>query len=226
MAHFCNYCEYLFDRPHKNCPVCGSSISSDSRPNSVLQAQGYRPAPGVQLPADAQDDFYSALDKAFRAQHTDETGKTRTAPVSGPQPQTGLPPTPTIPSLEEKGFFGQYEQSPTRTHIPEQVAPGPSARTEQDDMDRALDEYARQVRATARPVRPARRLRGSSRPLAFNWSLFWRVMMVIGVMLFLVYVWSQRFVIAHAILNLFIALIPSILIIWVIIWLIRSLFRR
>ena len=50
--------------------------------------------------------------------------------------------------------------------------------------------------------------------------------MAIGVMLFLVYVWSQRFVIAHAILNLFIALIPSILIIWVIIWLIRSLFRR
>ncbi|MDD6032940.1 MAG: hypothetical protein PUC47_05565 [Oscillospiraceae bacterium] len=223
MAHFCNYCEYLFDRPHKNCPVCGGPINSDSRPNSALQALGYCPAPGVQLQADAQDDFYSALDKAFRAQHTDETGKTHPAPVSGPQPQTNLPPTPTIPPLEEEGFFGQYEQSSTRAHIPEQVAPGPSARAEQDDMNRALDEYTRQVRAT---VRPARRLRGSSWPQAFNWGLFWRIMMVVGVVLFLMYVWSQRFVIANAILNLFIALIPGILIIWVIIWLIRSLFRH
>lgn len=47
MAHYCTYCEYLFDRPRSACPYCGGIVTSDDQPDAALLAQGYSDAPGL-----------------------------------------------------------------------------------------------------------------------------------------------------------------------------------
>lgn len=219
MARYCTYCELIYRRSYHNCPACGGPLTQSSRTEEELLQMGYRYAgrtePVTQHEAapektEAQDDFYLHLNDQFEQQQVENTPRETAAPVD---------------VQEQQDFFGQYT-APHQTESqdfssvfaePPHITP-PHITYEQPEMPETP-----RASVSRAPYR-ARQMRVRGMP-GVDWYLVLRILPYLCGVLFLVFLWSQRFAIAAALLELILAFVPAILVILGIVWLFRSIFH-
>lgn len=214
MARYCTYCELIYRRSYHNCPACGGPLTQSSRTEEELLQMGYRYAggaePGIQHEAapgktEAQDDFYLHLNDQFEQQQMESPPRKTVAPTD---------------VQEQQDFFGQYtaqHQTEQQEFSPVHIDP-PHITYEQPEMPETPHASVRREPHRARQMR----VRGMP---GVDWYLVLRILPYLCVVLFLVFLWSQRFAIAAALLELILAFVPAILIILGIVWLFRSIFH-
>lgn len=214
MARYCTYCELIYRRSYHNCPACGGPLTQSSRTEEELLQMGYRYAggaePEIQHEAapgktEAQDDFYLHLNDQFEQQQMESPPRKTVAPTD---------------VQEQQDFFGQYtaqHQTEQQEFSPVHIDP-PHITYEQPEMPKTPHASVRREPHQARQMR----VRGIP---GVDWYLVLRILPYLCVVLFLVFLWSQRFAIAAALLELILAFVPAILIILGIVWLFRSIFH-
>lgn len=214
MARYCTYCELIYRRSYHNCPACGGPLTQSSRTEEELLQMGYRYAggaePEIQHEAapgktEAQDDFYLHLNDQFEQQQMESPPRKTVAPTD---------------VQEQQDFFGQYtarHQTEQQEFSPVHIDP-PHITYEQPEMPETPHASVRREPHRARQMR----VRGMP---GVDWYLVLRILPYLCVVLFLVFLWSQRFAIAAASLELILAFVPAILIILGIVWLFRSIFH-
>lgn len=214
MARYCTYCELIYRRSYHNCPACGGPLTQSSRTEEELLQMGYRYAggaePEIQHEAapgktEAQDDFYLHLNDQFEQQQMESPPRKTVAPTD---------------AQEQQDFFGQYtaqHQTEQQEFSPVHIDP-PHITYEQPEMPETPHASVRREPHRARQMR----VRGMP---GVDWYLVLRILPYLCVVLFLVFLWSQRFAIAAALLELILAFVPAILIILGIVWLFRSIFH-
>lgn len=214
MARYCTYCELIYRRSYHNCPACGGPLTQSSRTEEELLQMGYRYAggaePEIQHEAapgktEAQDDFYLHLNDQFEQQQMESPPRKTVAPTD---------------VQEQQDFFGQYtaqHQTEQQEFSPVHIDP-PHITYEQPEMPETPHASVRREPHRARQMR----VRGMP---GVDWYLVLRILPYLCVVLFLVFLWSQRFAIAAALLELILAFVPAILIILGIVWLFRSIFH-
>ena len=242
MAHYCPYCEVIFDRPRSNCPLCGGRPQSNQQPDSQLEAEGYRyytsgTASGrTSHPSEPTEstDFYSRLQTRYQTQQqnpppasvprTDSPDSTSLIPPRSEPAQTAAPPV--IPEVESGSFFSQFGRGDDPIEVPEEIPWS----LQDEEAAQELAEHSAAVRSTSRQARRARfqaRWAGQTgrTPILGNRGLRWLIWVLI-IILALIFLWLKRFAIAAAIWEIISAFMPIIIIILGILWLIRPFFRR
>lgn len=238
MAYFCPVCESIYDHQRTNCPTCGGRVLSDARPDEVLEQAGYVHAPvlswtsnpRIAVPSNASggttDPFFSQLWQDYQREHTPTEPRSQFQdPIPAPGPSTTVE-SERPPRIPEADFFSQFEGEPSQEPIPEELPRDPEA----ERLDRDLRDHAAAVQATGRQARRARTgfrraFRGRAMPPVASGRLL-RILPVLCVIGFLIFLWQMRFAIAAAIWHVISALMPSILTVAAIIWLLRSIFRH
>ena len=251
MAYVCYDCQMIFPSKRANCPFCGGRIYSDEKSDSILQSEGFTLS-GIKAKTNnstnnASDDFHiddsdilSSLRRSYDKEHrrvdrTNDTASTTMTPNAiahqASQDSTRTMPEASRTSVEaippSDDFFSQFQASTTpATCIPTVGVPSenntPLVPTVEDGIESELQSIERQQR----------RIRNNYRRLAImnffsniNWRTVFRIIVIIAVVLGLLTIWKMRYIILDSVLNFFIALIPLIIIIWIIVSIFKSLFK-
>lgn len=184
MAHYCSCCESLFDRPWRNCPVCGSRLRSDERPDSELESEGYHhvsraaeldaPDVSARSAGAGNADFYSRLQEDYQKQlqrdraqraagsRPRDYGSASSSSLtkdSSSQSSAFRPVTPpVIPEItEEPGEeSGGFFSQFQQGSGPTEVPEEIPRTAQEEEAVRELEEHAAEVRAASRRARRAR----------------------------------------------------------------------
>lgn len=212
MAVYCNYCELIYRRSYQNCPSCGGRLTQNDRPEEELLRMGYRYAEADRAErTDGQDDFYAQLNRQFERQ---KSGRAAEKPAVEKPAASEIAP-------EQPDFFARYD-TPGAAEYQDPAAEyedPPQITYEEPDIQEPP------LRPAARERQHVRRTHAYRMP-SVDWYLVFRILPYVCGGLFLVFLWSQRYAIAAAVMDVLIAFMPCILIILGIVWLFRSMFRH
>ncbi len=251
MAYVCYDCQMIFPSKRANCPFCGGRIYSDEKSDSVLQSEGFTLSDIKtnlsNSTNNASDDFHiddsdilSSLRRSYdkehrRADRTNDNVLTTATPHSIAHPAS-QGSTHTIPETRRTSvdvtpptddFFSQFQASTTpAANIPTVGAPSENSIPLIPPVDDGVESELQSIE------RQQRRIRNNYRRLAImnffsniNWRTVFRIIFIIAVVLGLLTIWKMRYIILDSVLNFFIALIPLIIIIWIIVSIFKSLFK-
>lgn len=251
MAYVCYECQMIFPSKRANCPFCGGRIYSDEKSDSVLQSEGFTLS-DIQTKSNnstnnASDDFHiddsdilSSLRQSYDKEHrradrtNDNTSTTETSNrIAHPFSQGSTHTTPeTSRAVVEAtqptdDFFSQFQASTTpATSIPTVGVPSENSTPLVPPVDDGIENELQSIE------RQQRRIRNNYRRLAImnffsniSWRIVFRIIVIVAVVLGLLTIWKMRYIILDSVLNFFIALIPLIIIIWIIVSIFKSLFK-
>lgn len=251
MTYVCYDCQIIFPSKRANCPFCGGRIYSDEKSDLTLQNEGFilsdiktRPS---NFTTNSSDNFYiddsdilSSLRRSYDKEHrrvncTNDNALAKAASKSITHP-TSQGSTHTMPETDRTSvevtpptddFFSQFQTSTTPAADIPTVGRASENRTiinppVDDNLEGELHSIERQQI----------RIRNNYRRLAImnffsniNWRVVFRIILVIAVTLGIWTIWKMRYVILESVLNFLIALLPLIIIIGVIIWFFKSMFK-
>lgn len=251
MAYVCYDCQMIFPSKRANCPFCGGRIYSDEKSDSVLQNEGFTlsdiKAKPISSTNNASDDFHiddsdilSSLRRSYdkehhRADRTNDNASTTATPnsIAHPASQDSTQTTPetsktsveSTPPIDD--FFSQFQATTTpATNIPTVGVPSESRQIVTPPVNEGLGRELQSIE------RQQRRIRRNYRRLAIinfissiNWRVIFRIIFAIVVMFGLWTLWKMRYVLLNSVLDFFIALIPLIIIIWIVVSIFRSFFK-
>lgn len=230
MAFLCDNCQLIFPDRMTNCPICGGRVIQSTETEEELLQEGFEFArvPGVReksfqngpfRPSINDGDLLAALKRDYDQQHRHRTG--------GAPPQTGTsaPPsgsrTAATPPLERgDDFFAAF--APVRdplNHIPF-VEP---AALSTFDVPDPLEENRRLTQEIRSTVYRLAVLNFLGR---IRWGTVARILVAAALAGGLWALWRMRYVILNSIFNFLISLLPTILVIWFLARVIRSIFKR
>lgn len=251
MAYVCYDCQMIFPSKRANCPFCGGRIYSDEKSDSVLQSEGFTLSDIKTKPNNSTnnglDDFHiddfdilSSLRRSYDKEHrhadrTNDNAST-TATVNDISHPVSHDSTHTMPEISRtsvegtpptEDFFSQFQSSTTpATNIPTVGVPSESSTPVLPPVNDGIDSELQSIE------RQQRRIRNNYRRLAImnffsniNWRTVFRIIIIVAVVLGLLTIWKMRYIILNSVLNFFIALIPLIIIIWIIVSIFKSLFK-
>ncbi len=251
MPYVCYDCQIIFQSRKANCPFCGGRIYSDEKNVSTLQNEGFTLSDTIATPnkatTDTSDDFHiddsdilSSLRRSYdrehrRANQTNDTGSAGTPHRNNVQPTTqnsSQTMSQTRSGTREAtsspdDFFSQFQTSASpASNIP-------TIGTPSDNHTPATTTTGTGIGNDTRPeTRRQRRARNSYRRLAImnflrniNWRIVFGVIVVIAVIVGLVVLWTMRFVIIESITNFLISLIPTLILLALIWYFIKKLFK-
>lgn len=220
MACFCEDCRLYFQRRYPNCPRCGRRPVSDGRTDQELEALGYHafPLPGQagQQPRRAaieDEDLLSRLRRDYERQYT--------APPPEPAAQAPDAPPPSPPPEED--FFGGFREGPAQStpridlDPPERPAVRRPAPREAPAADWYAPPRARRESVFSRLGRSA-----SSVP----WPLLLRIGFVVLIVALLFTLWAMRRALVRGVLSIFTALLPALVVLYLLWYIIRGGRRR
>lgn len=251
MAYVCYDCQIIFPSKRANCPFCGGRIYSDEKSDSVLQSEGFTISDIKTKPNNATnnatDDFriddsdiLSSLRRSYDKEHrradrtNDNTSSTATPNAITPPAPQGSTHTMTETSRASveatpppDDFFSQFQASTiTTTNIPTVGGPSENRTILSPPVDEGLGRELQSIEQQQRRIRNNyRRLAILNFFSSINWRVIFRIIFAIAVMFGLWTVWKMRYVLLNSIYNFFIALIPLIIIIWIIVLIFRSFFK-
>ena len=251
MAYVCYDCQIIFPSQRANCPFCGGRIYSDEKSDSTLLNEGFTFSDIKTKPSnfttDSSDDFHiddsdilSSLRRLYNKEHrrvdcTNDNTSVKAASNSIAHP-TSQGSTHTMPETDGTSvevtpptddFFSQFQTSTTPAADIPTVGRASENRTilnppVDDNWESELQSIERQQI----------RIRNNYRRLAImnffsniNWRVVFRIILVIAVTLGIWTIWKMRYVILESILNFLIALLPLIIIVWIIIWIFKSILK-
>lgn len=251
MAYVCYNCKRIFPSKKTNCPFCGGRVHPDEKSVSTLKNEGFtlfdikvRLSNAATAPS---DDFniddsaiLSSLRQSYDREHrrvdrTNDNTSTNAMQVSPPQPATQssthiMPQTSRIldevtPDTDD--FFSQFQTSTApATNIPTVEIPSKNNISLTSPVDDSIERELQSIE------RQQRRIRNNYRRLAIihffsniNWRIVFRIIIIAAVILGLLTIWKIRYIILYSVLNFFIALIPPIIIVWIIVSIFKSLFK-
>ena len=249
MACYCPSCQFLYSEGTTHCFSCGRLLSRDNRsPRSYIQ-EGYAPFDDEDPTFDGdshntQPEPVQPHGPAVPPVNSGEPAQSdlRTpAPASSPTSVfTGAPVTPTpVPTQTAASSV-----PPAAPVNPGNVLQGEGVAAEsfqatnyqaQEDA-RYRQLIADQQRRQRQLEREIRRQRRRQALLAFPWRAFFRVLLVVLILIGLAVAWFSRDAILNApfnlatalgswVLSLIISLLPTILVFVLVVYLFRALFR-
>ena len=240
MAFRCDDCQYLYRKKRTSCPFCGGRVYNDSNSNESLLNAGFTWAPGQPQPStdriNHSQNEQSQIEDPFESLRQDFFNEQQTATHSEPRSVPTVPPTPaskaTAPSTTESPnddfFSGAGTPSAPANNIPTvnplagQAQSFSVPNNNPDPYERELQELERQRQREERRYRRREVLNFFAN---IRWRTVFRILLIIAIIFAGITIWNMRYVILNSILNFIVALLPIILIIWIIYYLIRSLFR-
>lgn len=248
MSYRCNSCLYIYKSKKNNCPYCGGRIYQNNTSDDELISEGFSydvsinsETPDNQvLNTESQADYYAKLQEDYRKEHL------ATTKANDPAPSPSIAPSPGIvnTTVDEKtqnandknsivqgGYFSQFTAETAETTPP--VIPTierPAANSQQIAPSYHDAEYDAEMR---RLEEQQRRIQRDYNRIAFSnflhnipWRAVFRVISIISVIVFLIFIWQMRYVILESIMNFLISLIPLALVIGIFWYLIKSFFKK
>lgn len=246
MAFLCDNCQLFFSRKLTNCPFCGRKIYTENVSEESLKREGYSLAnmDGSKKNNESVDSFViddsdiiASLRQSYLNEHVSnaqshpqhkQTAKKTSATsldnaFSTNQNDVGVD---SADDTNEGGFFSQFQSSDVIDEIPTVSQIPTSNQATNTTPDSAVDEELRSIE------RQQRRIRNNYRRIALlnflsniRWSSIFRVFLIIGIIICAVTTWRMRYVILNSIMSFLISLIPIVIVICIIVYLIRSLFK-
>lgn len=250
MAYVCYDCQMIFPAKRSNCPFCGGRIYLDEKSDSALQNEGFTlsdiKARQKKSISNSSDDFHiddsdillslrQSYDKEHRRDNRTNNVSTETSP-NWINPPTSQGSTHTMPETSRTSvevtsstddFFSQFQTSTTpTTNIPTIGSHSENSTSPTPPVDDGLESELQSIE------RQQRRIRNNYRRLAImnflsniNWRTVFRIIVIAAISLGLLTIWKIRYVILDSLLNFFTALIPLIIIVWIIISIFKSFFK-
>ena len=240
MAFRCDDCRYIYKKKRTSCPFCGGRVYNDSNSNDSLLSAGFTWAPGQsQVSTDTighaqsehsqnDDPFERLRQDFFNEQHHHTRLEAASVPTVTPVPPVKATAESPRDCSDDDFFSGAGTSSVPINNIPTvtpRVGQSQTVSTPNNNPDpyeRELQELERQRQREERRYRRREVLNFFAN---IRWRTIFRILLISAIILVGITIWNMRYVILNSILNLIIALIPSILIIWIIWYLVRSLFR-
>lgn len=236
MAFICDDCLYIFSKKRSSCPFCGGRVYNNNSNESTLLDKGYSWAPG-QKPkdstqnAEAPNDHFEDLRQSFFEQ---QEPSVRPSSIPTVAPQVSEPkntprnqPKPQTDSAPGSDYFSQFgNPSSLDNNIP---TVDPRIQQPQSPQEQRPDPYELELqeleRQRQRAERQYRRRAALNSVLNIRWRAVFRIIFIILLVIAAISIWNMRYIIFSSIVNFLISLLPIVLIIWVLWYLIRSLFR-
>ncbi len=233
MAHVCYDCQRIFPSQKANCPFCGGRIYFDERSNSLLQNAGFTVSDVTSNTGNStgssadfsinDSDILSSLRQSYDREHRRNTRPSdNVSSYASHDNSTSYDNT----SVSDD-FFSQFETSNApSTSIPTVGSTyetrstfTPPANYDSDNSSYTIDDERRWHN----------RNRGQA-ILNFlrytNWHAVSRVFLVIAIVIGAAAIWHMRYVILESITDFIMALIPLVITVWILVTIIKSLFRR
>lgn len=247
MAFLCDNCQLFFPRKLTNCPFCGGKIYTENVSEESLKQDGYSlvSMEGSKKSNESTDpfviddsDIIASLRKSYHNEH-----------VSNGQPHPQIQRTATNPDAvstdnassadqhymgmelgdytNEGGFFSQFQSSGVIDEIPTvSQTPTSNQAITTTTQAPAIDEELRSIE------RQQRQIRNNYRRIAFlnfltniRWRTVFRIILIIGIVFCALTIWKMRYIILDSIMSFIISLLQLIIIVWIIVYLIKSLFK-
>lgn len=237
MAFICDDCKYIFSKKRSSCPFCGGRVYNNNSSESTLLNDGYSWAPG-QKPKEANNNteavnnhFEDLRQLFFEQQESEASSATSISDVSPqistkksqPQSQT-IKPTNTT---SESDYFSQFDNASSRAddipivdpHVQRTQTPPPR---QPDPYEQELQELEWQRQQVERKYRRRAALDSISN---IRWRTVFRIIFIVMLITGAISIWTMRYAIFSSIINLLVSLLPIVLVIWILWYLIRSIFR-
>ena len=251
MAYVCYDCQKIFSSQKSNCPFCGGKIYSDAESYSSLQSEGFTLSDIKTVPndpnTDSSDDFHiddsdilsslrQSYDKEHRRANRNNNNVTTSAEhntipdsilQSSPHAMPEISKTSVAVTPPTDDFFSQFQTSTTSpANIPTVGSPSENSIVPASSLD---DEFESKLQSIERQQR---RIRNNYRRLSIlnffsnvNWQTVFRIIALISIVLGLLAIWKMRYRILDSLLNFIIALIPLVILIWIIVSIFKALFK-
>ena len=253
MAFLCDSCKLLFPDKITNCPFCGGKIYSENISEESLLQDGYsqvnfKERSNVRHESASSfsiDD--SEIIESLRNSYINEHNQAVSQDFSQQQSQQNTPTSSNSrtdnqsrdqnnqnksnnSSVNNGGFFAQVQSSATTEEIPtitgtsmNSVTNSTSSFNNSDYLRQEQERMSEEEKIIQRELRRQSFLNFVSN---INWRTLFRVILFICIVVFAIVIWKMRYVILQSILSFLYSLIPIIIIIAIIVYIIREMFRR
>ncbi len=220
MAFLCDNCQLFFSHKLMNCPFCGGKIHIENISQQSLLQDGYTLArlkddPDIHQNSNdsvsvEDSDIIASLRKSYHREHS------QTEPQ--PQRQSSSPETD-----NNRGFFSQFQSSTTEEDIPTVVhtkgsVPSPGTGSIDSELQ-SMERLQQRIRNNYRRIALLNFISN------IQWGAVFRILVIIGIIVCALTIWNMRYLIINAIIDFLLSLIPIIILIWVIVYVIKSLFK-
>lgn len=228
MVILCDNCQLIFPDRIINCPTCGGRVIQSPETAEELLREGFEFAriSGTReklsqnrsfCPSINDGDLLAALKRDYDQQHRAGNIPNRAGTFTPPADSHKAPPSP-----QERGddFFATF----TPVHDPlsriPSVAPVALPAFE-------VPDFLEENRRLAQEIRSARyQLAVSSFLSRIRWRTVFRVLIAVALVGGLWSLWRMRYVILNSIFSFLISLLPTVLVIWLLVYVIRSIFKK
>ena len=230
MAYICDDCKYIFQNKRSSCPFCGGRVYNSTLLEKNLLNDGYMQAPVKATKENHQNHVksenpYHDLRQAFFNAHVTDSSKSK-IPEVAPATSESLPQNnKATPSGTD--FFSQFSGTPNSggdiptVEVPPQTQQ-PETLSQNDPYEQELQELERQRRRLDRRYRRRSALIFISN---IRWRAIFRILFVILLIIIAVTIWQMRYVIFNSMISFLTSLLPIIIIVLILWYIFRSLFR-
>lgn len=226
MIFLCNDCQLIFQDRVPNCPACGGRVVRSEDSVEVLLQEGFtlakrsriQPPPlnpiGAQ-PSIDDEDILASLRRDYNQQHQ------RPGHSIPDQPKTQTPPV-APGNMPDQGddFFAAFQ--PIRNPL-DRIPTVQPASLPVSDIPYPLEEN-QHLRRDIR--REQYRLASLNFLSGIRWRTVFRILLIAAVAAALWSLWRMRYVILNSIWNFILSILPLILVIWFLVYVTRSIFKR
>lgn len=245
MPFVCYDCQIIFSRRYANCPYCGGRVlPSDSSQESLIR-EGFSLAPinsernpSIQSQANNSNnsdnsDIFASLRESYQREHEQSSHQPQNRSSNNPPSQERIPPRaqpadvqPALNSHDNNDFFAHSQSQRTIQSIPtistssaRNTAPVSRGCNTNESRSALIERQQRRIRNNYR--------RASLDSLfdRITWKTVLWIILILVIVACVVTVWKMRYVILNSIMNFAISLIPLILVVWIIVHLIKSIFK-
>ncbi len=247
MSYRCNACLYIFPNKHSNCPYCGGRIFQNEVSDSELINDGFMQAPtppsynekttsftdnATNNQAHKNGNIFEELQASYNSEHAADQASSRPTTNNASHievPRTTPTQADTGSVSTEGGYFAQFNSGSNsyvpEVEIPPTVSPAP-ANSQSTYHNEAYEREMRQLEEQQRRIqRDYNRLAIMNFISNIRWRNVFRFLFILGIVVLLIVIWNMRYIIIESITNFLISLIPIIIIIAILWYLIKSLFK-
>ena len=245
MPFVCYDCQIIFSRKYTNCPYCGGRVLSSDSSQDALIHEGFSLARlnsernrSNQSQANISNtpdnsDIFASLRESYQREHEQSSQQPKNRSTNNPPSQESIPPRaqeadvqPTLNSRDNNDFFARSKSQRTIQSIPT-ISNSSVRNTTPISRERNTNESR-----SALIERQQRRIRNNYRRASLgnlfdriNWKTVLWIILILVIVACVVTVWKMRYVILNSIMNFAISLIPLVLVVWIIVHLIKSIFK-
>ncbi len=249
MSYRCNNCLYIFSSKHNNCPFCGGRIFENEVSDGELISDGFAQAPipisfNKNIPATTDNivenyasNIFEELQASYNSEHISDNYSTQGHSTNNNNTHSethtsSLNANGSSSSSTEGGYFAQFNSNSNSfvhevelSSTPPIISP-PSSDSASAYYDEEYEHEMQRLKKQQRSIqRDYNRLAISNFFRNIQWRNVFRILFILGIIILAIVIWNMRYVIIESITNFLISLIPIIIIIAILWYLIKNLFK-